>query len=131
VNRFEDLTARYYENDLDDRESGELRDMIDGSPDLLREFVIAGVREEQLRAALRSSCALEDSLPASGVRKRRRKLRVLGLAAAAVVALSVATWTYMTRGVEVEVVASRDLRVSNGSLSPEAGSRGRVRDLTI
>jgi ferric-dicitrate binding protein FerR (iron transport regulator) len=131
VNRFENLTARYYENDLDVGESGELRDLIDGSPDLLREFVITGVREEQLRAALRSSCALEDSLPAGGVRKRWRKLQVLGLAAAALVALSAATWITMTRGVEVEVVASRDLSVSNGSLSPEAGSRGRVRDLTI
>ena len=64
MNRFEDLTARYYENILDDRESGELRDLIDGSPELLREFVITGIREEQLRAALRSSAALEDAIPA-------------------------------------------------------------------
>jgi hypothetical protein len=131
VNRFEHLTARYYENDLDDSESRELRDLIDGSPDLLREFVITGIREEQLRAALRSSSALEDSIPCGGARVRRGKLRILWLAAAAVIAISTATWTHMTRGVEVEVIASRDLRISSGSLSPEAGSRSRVRDLTI
>jgi ferric-dicitrate binding protein FerR (iron transport regulator) len=131
MNRFEDLTARYYENDLDDRESGELRDLLDGSPDLLREFVITGIREEQLRSALRSSSALEDSLPFVGARAPRRKRRILGLAAAAVIALSTATWIHMTQGVEIEVIASRDLRVSNGSLSPEAGSRSRVRDLTL
>jgi len=129
MNRFEHLTARYYENDLDESESGELRDLLDGSPDLLREFVITGMREEQLRAALRRSSALEDSIPFIGAPARRRKL--LWLAAAAVIALSTATWTYMTRGVEVEVIASKDVKVSNGSLSPEAGSRSRVRDLTI
>lgn len=131
MNHFEHLTARYYENDLDARESGELRDLLDGSPGLLREFVITGIREEQLRAALRSSCALEDSLPFVGARARRSKLRILWLAAAAVIAIATATWTYMTRGVEVEVIDSRHLRVSNGRLSPEAGSRSRVRDLTI
>lgn len=131
MSRFEQLTARYYENDLDDRESGELRDLLDGSPDLLREFVITGIREEQLRAAVRSSCALEDSLPSVGARVRRGKIRIPGLAAAAVIALSTATWMHGTRGVEVEVIASRDLRVSSGSLSPEAGSRSRVRDLSI
>lgn len=131
MNRFEELTARYYENDLDDRESGELRDLLDGSPELLREFVVTGIREEQLRAALRSSCALEDSLPSAGARVRRSKLRILGLAAAAVVALSVATWRHMTRGVEVEVIASSHLKVSSGSLSSEAGSRSRIRDLGI
>ena len=129
MNRFEHLTARYYENDLDDSESGELRALLDGSPDLLREFVVTGIREEQLRAALRSSSALEDSIPSIGAPARRRKL--LLLAAAAVIALSTATWTHMTRGVEVEVIASKDVRVSNGSLSPEAGSRSRVRDLTL
>ena len=131
MNRFEDLTARYYENDLNDSESRELRDLLDGSPDLLREFVITGIREEQLRAALRSSCALEESLMFVGARTRRSKLRILGLAAAAVIALSTATWTYMTRGVEVDVIAARDVRISSGSLSPEAGSRSRVRDLTL
>jgi hypothetical protein len=131
MNRFEHLTARYYEDDLDDHESGELRDLLDGSPDLLREFVIEGIREEQLRAALRRSRALEDSLPFVGARSRRSKLRTLGLAAAAMIALCIATWTYMTRGVEVEVIASRGLKVLNGSLSPEAGSGCRVRDLTI
>ena len=131
MNRFEELTARYYENDLDDRESGELRDLLDGNPDLLREFVVTGIREEQLRAALRSSRALEESLPFVGARTRRSKLRILCLAAAAVIALSIATWTHMTRGVEVEVIASRDVRISNGSFSPEAGSRSRVRDLTV
>lgn len=131
MNRFEHLTARYYENDLDDSESRELRDLIDGSPDLLREFVITGIREEQLRAAIRSSSAFEDSIPCSGARVRRGKLRILWLAAAAVIAFSIATWSHMTRGVEVEVIASRDVRVSNGSLPPEAGSRSRVRDLTI
>jgi len=131
MNRFEDLTARYYENDLNDSESRELRDLLDGSPGLLREFVITGIREEQLRAALRSSCALEESLMFVGARTRRSKLRILGLAAAAVIALSTATWTYMTRGVEVDVIAARDVRISSGSLSPEAGSRSRVRDLTL
>ncbi len=131
MNRFEELTARYSENDLDDRESGELRDLLDGNPDLLREFVVTGIREEQLRAALRSSRALEESLPFVGARTRRSKLRILCLAAAAVIALSIATWTHMTRGVEVEVIASRDVRISNGSFSPEAGSRSRVRDLTV
>ena len=131
MNRFEDLTARYYENDLNDSESRELRDLLDGSPGLLREFVITGIREEQLRAALRSSCALEESLMFVGARTRRSKLRILGLAAAAVIALSTATWTYMTRGVEVDVIAARDVRISSGSLSPETGSRSRVRDLTL
>ena len=78
MNRFEHLTARYYENDLDDSESSELRDLLDGSPDLLREFVITGIREEQLRAALRSSSALEDSIPFIGARARRSKLRICG-----------------------------------------------------
>jgi ferric-dicitrate binding protein FerR (iron transport regulator) len=131
MNRFEELTARYYENDLDDRESGELRDLLDGNPDLLREFVVTGIREEQLRAALRSSRALEESLPFAGARTRRSKLRILGLAAAAVIAITTATWMHMTRGVEVEVIASRDVRISTGSFSPEAGSRSRVRDLTL
>lgn len=131
MNRFEHLTARYFENDLDDCESGELRDMLEGSPDLLREFVITGIREEQLRAALRSSSAREDSISFIGARARRGKRRIMGFAAAAVIALSAATWIHMTRGVEVEVIASRDVEVSNGSLSPEAGSRSRVRDLTI
>lgn len=129
MNRFEHLTARYYENDLDDSESSELRDLLDGNPDLLREFVITGIREEQLRAALRRSSALENSIPFSGARAHPRKLR--WLAAAAAIALSAATWTHMTRGVEVEVIASRDVKVSHGSLSPEAGSRSRVRDLTL
>lgn len=131
MNRFEYLTARYYENDLDDGESSELRDLLDGSPDLLREFVITGIREEQIRAALHRSTVLEDSISFIGARASRSKLRIMWLAAAAVIAFSTATWTYMTRGVEVEVIASRDLRVSNGSLSPQAGSRSRVRDLTI
>lgn len=131
MNRFEYLTARYYENDLGDSESGELRGLLDGSPDLLREFVITGVREEQLRAALRSSSALEDSIPFIGARPRRSKLRIMSLAAAVVVAISITAWSLMTRGVEVEVIASRDLRVSKGSVSPELGSRSRVRDLTI
>lgn len=131
MNRFEHLTARYYENDLDESESRELRDLLDGSPGLLREFVITGVREEQLRDALRRSTALDDTIPFIGTRERRSKLRIVSLAAAAVIALSIAAWTYMTRGVEVEVIASRDLRVSDGSLSPEAGSRSRVRDLTL
>ena len=130
MNRFEHLSARYYENDLDDSESSELRDLLDGNPDLLREFVITGIREEQLRAALRRSSALEDAIiPFIGARARRSKLR--WLAAAAAIALSAATWTHMTRGVEVEVIASRDLKVSKGSLSTQAGSRSRVRDLTI
>ena len=131
MNRFENLTARYYENDLDDGESGELRDLLDGNPDLLREFVITGIREEQLKAALRSSCALEDAIPFAGARTRRSKLRIVWLAAAAGIAISTATWTYMTRGVEVEVIASRDVKVSTGSLSAQAGSRSRVRDLTL
>jgi FecR protein len=37
----------------------------------------------------------------------------------------------MTRGVEVEVVASREVKISHGSLSPTVGSRSRVRDLTV
>ena len=131
MNRFEHLTARYYENDLNDSESRELRDLLDGSPDLLREFVITGIREEQLRAALRSSSALENAIPFSGARARRGKLRIQWLAAAAVIAISIATWTHMTRGVEVEVIASKDVKVSTGSLSSEAGSRSRVRDLTL
>jgi ferric-dicitrate binding protein FerR (iron transport regulator) len=129
MNRFEHLTARYYENDLDDSESSELRDLLDGNPDLLREFVITGIREEQLRTALRSSSVLEDSIPFIAAPARRNKL--LWLAAAAVIALSVMTWTYMTRGVEVEVVTSRDVRISDGGLPPKVGSRSRVRDLTI
>jgi hypothetical protein len=72
---------------------------------------------------------LEDSIPLAGARARRSKL--LWLAAAAVIALSTATWTHMTRGVEVEVIASRDVRVSNGSFSSEAGSRSRVRKLSL
>jgi FecR protein len=131
MNRFEDLTSRYYEDNLDDSESRELRDLLDSSPDLLREFVITGIREEQLRAAVRSSSALEDAIPFIRARARRSKLRIIVLAAAAVIAVSTTTWFQMTRGVEVEVIASRDLKVSSGSLSPEAGSRSRVRDLTI
>jgi ferric-dicitrate binding protein FerR (iron transport regulator) len=131
MNRFEDLTSRYYDDNLDESESRELRDLLDGSPDLLREFVITGIREEQLRAAVRSSSALEDAIPFIRARARRSKLRIIVLAAAAVIAVSTTTWFQMTRGVEVEVIASRDLKVSSGSLSPEAGSRSRVRDLTI
>jgi hypothetical protein len=129
MNRFEHLTARYYENDLDDSESSELRDLLDGNPDLLREFVITGIREEQLRAALRRSSALEDAIPFTGAPARRSKLRWLATAAA--LALSAAAWTHLSRGVEVEVIASRDVKVSHGSLSPEAGNRSRVRDLTL
>jgi ferric-dicitrate binding protein FerR (iron transport regulator) len=131
MNRFEDLTARYYENHLDDGESKELRDLLDGSPDLLREFVITGIREEQLKAALRRSSALEGSIPLIGRRARPGKLRILWFAAAAVLAISVLAWIHMTRGVEVEVIASRDVQVSKGCLSPETGSRSRVRDLTL
>jgi hypothetical protein len=131
MNRFEELTARYYENGLDDRESGELRDLLDGSPGLLREFVITGIREEQLRAALRSSAVLEDTLPFPVAPAHRSNTKFIWLAAAAAITISLATWANMNRGVEVEVVASRNLSVSHGGLSPEAGSRSRVRDLTI
>nr|MCU0751074.1 FecR family protein [Akkermansiaceae bacterium] len=58
-------------------------------------------------------------------------LRLIWLAAAAAIAISFATWAHMTRGIEVEVIASKDLKVSQGTLSPEAGSRSRVRELTI
>lgn len=131
MRRFEDLTARYYENDLDDRECEELRGLLAGSPDFLKEFVIAGIREEQLRAALRRSAALEDAMPRIGAWKRWGKLRIVALSAAALVAISITAWSFVTRGVEVEVIASRDLRVSKGSISPEAGSRSHVRDLTL
>lgn len=131
MNRFEDLTARYYENTLDESESTELRDLIDGNSELLREFVITGIREEQLRAALRSSSALEDAIPFIGARTRRSKLKVIMLATAAVIALSFAKWTHMSRGVEVEVVAAKEVKVSQGSLSTETGSQSRMRDLTI
>jgi ferric-dicitrate binding protein FerR (iron transport regulator) len=131
MNRFEDLTSRYYENRLDECECRELRDLLDGDPDLLKEFVITGIREEQLRAAVRSSAVLEESLPCIGGQTRRKKRRIIGLAAAAAIAISCATWTHMTRGVEVEVITSKDLKVSQGTLSPQAGSRSRVRELTI
>jgi hypothetical protein len=86
MNRFDHLTARYYENDLDESESGELRDLLHGSPDLLREFVITGIREEQLRTAVRRSTALEDAIPFIDAPARRSKLRIMSLAAAAAVA---------------------------------------------
>jgi ferric-dicitrate binding protein FerR (iron transport regulator) len=131
MNRFEDLTSRYYENRLDECECRELRDLLDGDPDLLKEFVITGIREEQLRTAVRSSAVLEESLPCIGGQTRLKKRRIIWLAAAAAIAISFATWTHMTRGVEVEVIASKDLKVSQGTLSPQAGSRSRVRELTI
>jgi ferric-dicitrate binding protein FerR (iron transport regulator) len=131
MNRFDELSSRYYENNLDESESRELRELLEDNPDLLREFVITGIREEQLRAALRGSSALEESLPFVGARARSNKRRMIWFAAAAVIAISFATWAQMTRGVAVEVIASREVKISHGSLSPTVGSRSRVRDLTV
>jgi ferric-dicitrate binding protein FerR (iron transport regulator) len=131
MNRFDELCSRYYENNLNESESTELRELLAGSPEILREFVITGIREEQLRAALRSSSALEESLPFVDARTRSNKRRMIWLTAAAVIAISFATWAHMTRGVAVEVIASREANISHGSLSPSLGSRSRVRDLTI
>jgi hypothetical protein len=105
--------------------------LLDGDPDLLKEFVITGIREEQLRAAVRSSAVLEESLSCIGGQTRLKKRLIIGLAAAAAIAIACATWTHMTRGVEVEVITSKDLKVSQGTLSPQAGSRSRVRELKI
>lgn len=131
MNRFEDLTARYYEGHLDEGESTELRDLLDGNADLLREFVLTGIREEQLRNALRGSAALEESLPFISARARSGQQRFAWLAAAAAIVICFATWAQLTRGVAVEVIASREVKISHGSLSPTIGSRSRVRDLTI
>ncbi len=131
MNRFEDLISRYFESRLDENECRELRDLLDDNPTLLKEFVITGIREEQLRSAVRSSAVLEESLPGSGRQTRLKKRRVIWLATAAAIAISLATWIHMNRGVEIEVIASKDLMVSHGSLSTVVGSRSRVRDLTI
>lgn len=131
MNRFEDLTARYYEGNLDAGESAELRDLLNGNPELLRDFVLEGIREEQLRDALRSRSALEESLSFVDARARRIKRTVACLAAAAAIVLSITAWTQMNRGVAIEVVAAKDVTVSDGSTALVVGSRKRVRDLSL
>jgi hypothetical protein len=77
------------------------------------------------------ACFVHNSIRDRGHAEDLLQEMLMWLAAAAVIAFSTATWTHMTRGVEVEVIVSRHVRVSNGNISPEAGSRSRVRDLTI
>jgi len=131
MNRFEDLTARYYEGNLDAGESAELRDLLHGNPELLRDFVLEGIREEQLRDALRSRSALEESLSFVDARARRIKRMVACLAAAAAIVLSITAWTQMNRGVAIEVVAAKDVTISDGGPSLGVGSRKRLRDLSL
>jgi ferric-dicitrate binding protein FerR (iron transport regulator) len=131
MNRFDELTARYYEGNLDAGESAELRDLLNGNPDLLRDFVLEGIREEQLRDALRSRSALEESLSFVDARARRIKRMVAWLAAAAAIVISITAWTQMNRGVAIEVVAAKDVTISDGSTALGVGSRKRVRDLSL
>ncbi|MFM2170854.1 MAG: hypothetical protein RI957_1083 [Verrucomicrobiota bacterium] len=131
MNRSEDLISRYFENDLDDSKAGEFRALLEENPDFLREFVLQSMREEQIRSAVMSRCALEESIPLFAVRKRWSNFQKIAISAVAVVSIALMTWAYVARGVVVEVIAAKDLKVSDGSLAAEIGSRSRIRDLSI
>lgn len=131
MNRFDELSARYYENDINEDSARELHQMLETNPELLRSFVIMGVREEQLITALRSSSALEKSHQFKSAKKKSGKRTKGWVVAAAVIAITFAVTFFVTTGVEVEVMASQDVKITKGNLITEVGCSGRVREISI